>query len=208
MKLFKLSSKCGIVGGMKNFLSSTERGTLKSMHRKEPNRRVADRFKAILLSDKGRTYRRVAEADSVRQKVFIEFYEDLLTTTPEDEFILFGDGAHPTMATKIVYGWIKTSYEKPIKTTDLMTRVNLMGPLNLESMGVTIGQHETIDSAAMKKFFDQLKIDYPSPTTIHLILDQGLYNKSIATKKSVKERGIKIHYPPLYSPNLNPIERL
>lgn len=301
MKLFKLLSNCDTYRGMKNFLSSTERDSLKAKHRKEPNRRIADRFKAILLSDKGWTYRRIAEAllideqtvgthvdeyrdskkltlscrgslpkldkmqtaqlvahiegttyltvqeicayvlktygvsytvpgmtawmhsngfsykkpkatpakaDPVRQKAFIEFYEALLTTTPEDEVILFGDGVHPTMATKVTYGWIKTGCEKPIKTTASRTRMNLMGALNLESMAVTIGQHETIDSAAMEKFFDQLKVDYPKSTTIHLILDQGPYNKSIATTKSAKERGIKLHYLPPYSPNLNPIERL
>ena len=37
--------------------------------------------------------------------------------------ILFGDGVHPTMATKITYGWIRTGTRKPIATTSSRTRL-------------------------------------------------------------------------------------
>ena len=47
---------------MKGFLTGTEREALKGQHRQEKNRRVADRIKAVLLSDKGWTYRQIAEA--------------------------------------------------------------------------------------------------------------------------------------------------
>ena len=57
-----------------------------------------------------------AKADPVRQEAFIQVYEKLLTETPEDEPILFGDGVHPTMATKVMYGWIKTGTNKSIAT--------------------------------------------------------------------------------------------
>jgi hypothetical protein len=71
-----------------------------------------------------------------------------MTTTPEDEPILFGDSVHPTMATKITYGWIRTGTRKPIAATASRTRVNLMGAINLETMKVTIGSYETLDSIA------------------------------------------------------------
>lgn len=47
---------------MKNFLSNEERDLLKLKHRRERDRRIADRIKAVLLKDKGWTNRRIAEA--------------------------------------------------------------------------------------------------------------------------------------------------
>lgn len=301
MKEFKSLGECVKLLFMNGFLNQAERDTLKAQHRQEKNRRVADRIKAVLLSDKGWTYRQIAEAllideqtigrhvdeylenkkltlssggsasklnkaqtaemlehleritylkmadivayvqatygvsythqgmtswmhshgfsfkkpkgtpakaDPVRQEAFIEAYEKLLTETPEDEPVLFGDGVHPTMATKVTYGWIKTGTSKPIATTASRTRMNLMGALNLETMQVTIGSYETIDSATMVIYFDRLKAAYPKAPKIHLILDRGPYNISILTREAAKKRGIELHHLPPYSPNLNPIERL
>lgn len=286
---------------MKEFLNETERASLKEQHRQEKNRRVADRIKAILLADKGWTYRQIAEAllideqtigrhvdeyvedqklalssggsmgklswvqtgklvahleritylkiadivayvqetygvsytvqgmtswmhthgfsfkkpkgtplkaDPAKQEVFIQAYEKLLNEISEDEPILFGDGVHPTMATKVTYGWIRMGVNKPIATIASRTRVNLMGALNLESMQVTIGSYETIDSETMVQYFDRLKVAYPKAPKIHLILDRGPYNISIVTRDAAKKKGIQLHYLPPYSPNLNPIERL
>ena len=285
---------------MSTFLSEPERNTLRAQHRQEKNRRVADRIKAVLLSDKGWSYRQIAEAllideqtisrhveeykegqkltlssggsvskldagqtaelvdhltcmtylkvsdirayvhktygiaytiqgmtswlhahdfsfkkpaarpakaDPAKQEAFIHYYETLMTTTPEDEPILFGDGVHPTMATKITCGWIRTGTRKPIDTTASRTRMNLMGALDLTHMRLTVVSLETLNSTTMKTFFDQLKDAYPKAPKIHLILDRGPYNTSKDTQKAAKERGIELHYLPPYSPNLNPIER-
>src|SRR5476651_1387801 len=62
MKKFKDLGKCVRNLFMKRFLTDTEREALKAQHRQEKNRRVADRIKAVLLSDKGWTYRQIAEA--------------------------------------------------------------------------------------------------------------------------------------------------
>jgi len=286
---------------MSGFLDHKEAEGLKARHRQEKNRKVADRIKAILLSDQGWTYRQIAQAllideqsvgrhvdeykktgklgllnggslgklnqeqveeltchvqnitylkiadiishvqkqygvvyttqgmtpwmhaqgfsfkkpkgtpakaDPMKQEAFVRVYEKLLDHTPEDEPILFGDGVHPTMATKVSYGWIKTGTNKPIATTASRTRMNLMGALNLENMQVVIGSYDTIDSQTMVAYFDQIKATYPKAPKIHLILDQGSYNTSATTKEAAQKRGIQLHYLPPYSPNLNPIERL
>ena len=286
---------------MNGFLDQAERDFLKKQHRQEKNRRVADRIKAVLLSDKGWTYRQIAEAllideqtigrhvdeymetkkltlssggssgklnasqtaelithlecitylkasdiaayvqatygisytlqgmtswmhghgfsfkkpkgtplkaDPEKQEAFIQAYEKLLTQTPEDEPVLFGDGAHPTMATKVTYGWIKKGTTKPIWTTASRTRMNLMGALNLETMEVTIGSYEMLNSEAMNLYFGRLRAAYPTAPKIHLILDQGPYNTSAMTQDAAKKNGIELYYLPPYSPNLNPIERL
>jgi len=149
-----------------------------------------------------------AKADPVKQAAFIEAYEKLKEVTPDEEPILFGDGVHPTMATKISYGWILRGQEKPLATTGSRTRLNLMGALNLETMQAHIGSYETLDSNAMEAYFDILRKAYPKALNIHLILDQGPYNKSEQTRKAAEKRGIVLHFLPPYSPNLNPIERL
>jgi hypothetical protein len=45
-----------------------------------------------------------SKADPEKQQKFVKYYEDLLNTLPEDEPVEFGDGVHPTMATKATYG--------------------------------------------------------------------------------------------------------
>lgn len=151
-----------------------------------------------------------SKADAEQQAKFIKEYENLMNTTPEDEPIEFGDGVHPTMATKVTYGWIRKGKhnDKAIATTASRTRMNLMGSLNLETMEVTIGDYETIDSQTMDLHFQQLRIKYPKAPKIHLILDRGPYNISNQTKEAGEKWGIILHHLPPYSPNLNPIERL
>lgn len=149
-----------------------------------------------------------AKADLMQQEAFLKTYHALLNTLPLDEPIEFGDGVHPTMATKVTSGWIRTGINKPIATTASRTRMNLFGSINLESMQVTISDYETIDSLAMSKHFEALRQKYPIAPKIHLILDQGPYNKSQETKEAAKKYGIVLHYLPAYSPNLNAIERL
>ena len=149
-----------------------------------------------------------SKADPLKQEAFLQAYESLLKTTPEDEPILFGDGVHPTMATKITYGWIKRGSDKLIATTASRTRMNLMGTVNLKTMKVIVDDYKTIDSQAMTSYFEKLKVAYPQARKIHLIVDRGPYNISVQTKEAAKKNGIKLHYLPPYSPNLNPIERL
>lgn len=149
-----------------------------------------------------------AKADPIKQDEFLQTYNTLLETTPKSEPILFGDGVHPTMATKITYGWIRKGTDKPIATVASRTRMNLMGAINLQTMGVVCESYETINSDSMDKYFTALRTTYTAATKIHLILDQGPYNTSLQTKESAKEHGIVLHYLPAYSPNLNPIERV
>ena len=149
-----------------------------------------------------------AKANLEKQEAFIREYEDLMNFTFEDEPILFGDGVHPTMSTKITYGWIKTGTDKVIATTASRTRLNIMGSLNLETMEVITNENKTLDSDAMRVHFEKLRQHYPTAPKIHLILDNGSYNKSFETKEAAKEYGIVSHYLPPYSPNLNPVERL
>lgn len=149
-----------------------------------------------------------AKADSFQQAAFVEEYEALKKTKGKDEPVLFLDGVHPTMATKITYGWIRKGQDKLIATTASRTRMNIVGSINLETMGVEVKQYPTLNSESMVDYWKELKKAYPQAEKIHVILDQGSYNRSEETQKGAKELGIELHYLPPYSPNLNPIERL
>jgi transposase len=149
-----------------------------------------------------------SKADPLKQEAFIETYLHLLDDTPAHEPILFIDAAHPTMATKISYGWIKRGINKPIATTANRTRVNIMGAIELKTMSVTSTLVETVNAETTKEFFEKLKQVHPKGKKLHLILDQSGYHRSQAVKDAAIRLNIELHYLPPYSPNLNPIERL
>ena len=82
------------------------------------------------------------------------------------------DSAHPTMATKVVCGWIKKGVDKPIAQTASRTRVNIMGAIELTNTEYVNTEKVTV------AFFDQLKTAYPDAPKIHIILDQSGYHRS------------------------------
>lgn len=149
-----------------------------------------------------------AKADIRQQEAFIETYLKLLEDTPAHDPILFIDAVHPTMATKISYGWIKKGVDKPIATTASRTRVNIIGAIELNTMTVTSEFVETVNADTISSFFAKLKAGYPQAEKLHIILDQAGYHRSQAVKEAALSHHIQLHYLPPYSPNLNPIERL
>jgi transposase len=150
-----------------------------------------------------------AKADSAKQSEFIEEYKVLREQAAlSDEPIVFIDAVHPTMATKIECGWIKKGVAKIVAQIASRTRVNVIGGIDLNGMKVVNNTVETVNSEAVLSFFDDLKAAYPSKKTIHVILDQSGYHRSHAVNAGAALRGIKLHFLPPYSPNLNPIERL
>lgn len=151
-----------------------------------------------------------AKADPIAQKEFIEEYEKVIKSTPDNEPVLFIDGVHPTMATKVTYGWIRTGSNKLIATTGSKIRMNIMGAINLETMRVDVKSYDRINQDSMVDYFTKLREIYPKNKNpkIHIIADQGSYNTSKKTKEAAKTEGIILHFLPPYSPNLNPIERL
>jgi transposase len=148
------------------------------------------------------------KADPEKQAEFIRKYENLMNSTLDNEPILFIDSVHPTMATKISHGWIRTGINKLISATASRTRINLTGAINLESMEVLTQDYETINGQTTISFLKMIEAQYPKAFAIHVILDQSGYHTSDEVEKFVKKSRIKLHFLPPYSPNLNPIERL
>lgn len=151
-----------------------------------------------------------SKADIAKQKEFVEIYEQLKeVATENDEPILFLDGVHPSMQTKISHGWIKKGKEMELPTTASRTRINILGAINLANMDViTDDCGKSINSQSIIGFFDSIKKTYSEKRVIHVILDQASYNKSFEVREHAFRLGIHLHYLPPYSPNLNSIERL
>ena len=149
-----------------------------------------------------------AKADREKQAEFIMNYKKLKSNLEKDDVILFGDGVHPSMETKVTYGWIRTGKFKEIKTTASRTRVNLLGVINLNDMDLITKSYKTIDSDSVIDLLKDIKVKYSDKRNIYLIVDNGSYYTSKAVKEKAFQLGIIMTYLPPYSPNLNPIERL
>ncbi|MGL4894126.1 MAG: IS630 family transposase [Shewanella sp.] len=149
--------------------------------------------------------------DAAKQRTFVEAYEALKASCGADESILFMDAAHPTQATKISHGWIRTGHkhDKTIETTGSRTRINLIGALSLNDIaGAVVNEFERVNSESIVQFFGQLREKYPLEHKLHLILDGAGYHRAMIVKDAAQLLNIELHYLPPYSPNLNPIERL
>jgi transposase len=148
------------------------------------------------------------KADAELQKQFIAKYNELKQEVSEKEPILFIDAVHPTQATKLAYGWIRTGKTKHVGTTASRTRLNIVGAIQLGHISEAItSQYETINAQSIMSFMDKIREQYGTKT-VHLILDQSGYNKSLLLPEHAAKLNIKLHFLPPYSPNLNPIERL
>ena len=148
------------------------------------------------------------KADAELQKQFVSEYNQLKQEVGDKEPILFMDAVHPTQATKLAYGWIRTGKTKHVGTTASRTRLNIVGAIQLGHISEAItSQYETINAQSIMSFMDKIREQYGTKT-VHLILDQSGYNKSLLLPEHAAKLNIKLHFLPPYSPNLNPIERL
>ncbi len=149
-----------------------------------------------------------AKADIERQKAFVETYEKLKAELPEDELLLFIDAMHPTMASKISKGWVRTGQDKILPTVSSRSRMNIVGSIELATMNVMTADYETINSASIIDFLKGVEAAHPLAEAIHIVLDQSGHHRSQELADYAASSKIRLHFLPPYSPNLNPIERL
>lgn len=149
------------------------------------------------------------KADAQLQQQFIEEYNKLKQEVSEEEPILFMDSVHPTQATKLTYGWIRTGQTKHVGTTASRTRLNIIGAIQLGAIAQAVtAQYETINAESIIDFMAKIRTQHTTQKSIHLILDRAGYHRSILVAEQAEKLNIKLHFLPPYSPNLNPIERL
>jgi transposase len=149
-----------------------------------------------------------AKADSEAQAAFVKHYEAIQNSLMADDQILFMDGVHPSHAVRFVRGWIRKGVRKEIPTNAGQKRLNILGMLNLEKMTLESKEYATLNAEAVIAFFTYLLTIMPLGL-IHIILDQGRYQKCAAVEAwNALNPRIRLHYLPAYSPNLNAIERV
>lgn len=149
------------------------------------------------------------KASLEQQEQFIKYYSDLKANLPTEEGLMFMDSCHPSMATKLAYGWIKKGHSKPIETTASRTRINLVGAINLSEISrPVVCSYTTVDGESIVDFLSQVRKHAAIKGAIHLVLDQAGYHRCDDVVNAAAKFNIKLLYLPAYSPNLNPIERL
>ena len=98
------------------------------------------------------------KADAELQEQFIEEYNQLKQSVDEEEPILFMDSVHPTQATKLTYGWIRTGQTKQVGTTASRTRLNIVGAIQLGQIAEAItSQYETINAESIVDFMCKIQ---------------------------------------------------
>lgn len=143
------------------------------------------------------------------QERWVKSYEKLKDKLGSDEIILFLDSFHPSMATKLSYGWFHKDSVKPVKTTAQRSRLNITGAIDLTKMDVTTADYKTVNSASIIDFLEKLLEKYKSKKKIIIVMDNASCHKSKEVKTFLlKNKKIKAKYLPPYSPNLNAIEPL
>lgn len=149
-----------------------------------------------------------AKADREQQKKFVSYYNRLKIKAGNKEPIYFADSAHPQHQTQLSYGWILKGKRKEIATTGRQYRLNIIGGICLNGHRFIYQQADKVDASAIASFLVKLRQLNSGKYVIHVIWDNAGYHRDEGIQKFAKHLGIKLHYLPPYSPNLNPIERL
>jgi hypothetical protein len=79
------------------------------------------------------------------------------------------DAVHPTQATKITAGSIRTGVDKPIETTGSRTRLNIVGAIRLDHLAdAVIDKYETVNGESIIEFLNKLRTRYKSSNTNYI----------------------------------------
>lgn len=149
-----------------------------------------------------------AKADREQQKKFIRYYNRLKKKAGEKEPIYFADGVHPQHQTQLTYGWIPKGERKEVATTAQQKRLNFIGGICLNGHRFIYHQVDKINAYSICDFLWKLRKANPGKFYVHVIWDNAKPHKDDEVCTFAKELGIKLHYLPPYSPNLNPVERV
>ena len=124
---------------------------------------------------------------SLATAAFSSLYSLIKAAVTSDEPILFMDATHPTWATKVSCGWIRTGVDKPIKITGSRTRLNIVGAIRLGHIEDAITkQYATVNGESIIDFFGLIKEKYKANNTINLILDGAGYHLREIVKSKAK----------------------
>jgi transposase len=148
--------------------------------------------------------------DPAKQQAFIDAYETLLKTLPDDEAVMFADAVHPTHGARPVGCWAPKETKVALDQTSGRDRLNLHGALDLETGRTRMIEVVTVDALSTIALLVAIEALYPARRIIHVFLDNARYHHARAVQDwlALPGRRIRLHFVPAYCPHLNPIERL
>jgi transposase len=154
------------------------------------------------------------KADKIEEKLF--FYRYLLKSKdlPQDESLLFLDGAGMVHNAKMDYGWSKKGQPRKVKTNTGRKRLNINAAYDIKKHKViSIFHEENVNTTSNIHLLEKIRDAYSDKRKITIILDHAKMNKSKELFRYIKERNkagpvIELMYVPPYCPHLNLIERL
>jgi len=148
--------------------------------------------------------------DEAKQKAFIEAYDSLLNTLPNDEAVMFADAVHPTHAVRPVGCWAPKDTKVAVDQTSGRQRINIHGAIDLETGQTRMREVLTVDAMSTIALLMSIEALYPAMRLIHVFVDNARYHHAKLVREWLARPGrrIKLHFIPAYCPHLNPIERL
>src|SRR5674476_1631200 len=114
--------------------------------------------------------------DKEKQKAFIESYDNLLNSLPNDEAVLFADAVHPTHAARPAGCWAPSQEKLAIEQTSGRQRINIHGAIDLETGQTRMIEALTSDAASTIRLLQSIEALYPMLALIHRFLDNARYH--------------------------------
>jgi len=145
------------------------------------------------------------------QRAFVKRFNKQMTDLKDDEVIYFQDAAGFVHNSKMDYGWQRKGRSKQVKSNSGRQKVNVNGVINAISQDIiTVRQKENINTKSNIALVEEIIRQNQDKSKIILILDNAPMNRSYDFIQFIKKQKIRIElmYLPVYSPNLNLIERL
>ncbi|MDR2643841.1 MAG: IS630 family transposase [Planctomycetaceae bacterium] len=151
----------------------------------------------------------LGRADVEAQIEWVKKYNDLRKNADKTVVFYFVDVVHPQHNSKPAYGWIEKGVEKEIKTNSGRQRLNINGALNIDAGDVVVDTGKTINRESMKRLMNNVVKKNRKAIKIYMILDNARYYYCKEVEEYRQKLGkIEFMVLPLYSPNLNIVERI
>jgi transposase len=149
-----------------------------------------------------------SKADPEEQRKWLEAFNKLMEVKSPKTPVYFIDAVHPTYNSQPAYGWIPKGKKAEIPANSGRQHINLHGAVNAETQEVIVVENEKMTGESSLELLKKIKEHHPDAPHIYVVLDRAPYHDSQAVRDFCLLSCIMLIYLPVYSPNLNIIERL
>ncbi len=120
--------------------------------------------------------------------------------------LLFSDAAHFTLSSFVCNAWSRERIY--LKTAAGRNRLNVLGAVDAVTKElITVENTTYVTAETLKVFLQKIKDTTPNKRIV-IVMDNARYQHCKTVMEKAEELGVELLFLPLYSPNLNIIERL